>query len=135
MDEKTDKDLFLESLDRCAVDEDFINSFYARFMDSSEDIKDKFKRTDFSRQNTMLFRSIRVSAGATSGEPAAIRELNERARTHSRQHLNIKPEYYELWLESLIATASEYDPHWRHRVEQAWRNILGFVIKRMINSY
>jgi hypothetical protein len=44
----------------------------------------------------MLRRSLKLSAGATEGESAALAELKERAETHDRNHLDIKPELYDL---------------------------------------
>ena len=43
MQEKSPKDLFLESLDRCTQFEDFVPSFYKRFMASSDEIQKKIQ--------------------------------------------------------------------------------------------
>ncbi len=83
----------------------------------------------------MLLRSLELSAGATAGDAEALREIQERAITHDRDHLNIRPEYYALWLDSIIAAAKDYDPEWEDSVESAWREILGHVIKHMIRKY
>ncbi len=81
MDEATPKQLFLLSLDRCADDEQFIPAFYERFLATSDEIRHKFRHTDFEHQNQMLLRSLKLSAGATSGDPASLREL--RTFTHN----------------------------------------------------
>ena len=135
MEETTPKQLFITSLNRCKTDESFIPSFYERFMDCSEEIRDKFKLTDFNSQNEMLLRSLELSADATLGVPEALEEIHERGRTHDREHLDIRPELYELWLESLIATAKRTDREWNHHIESAWRSILGHVIKLMTRMY
>ncbi len=46
---------------------------------------------------------------SAESESAALAELKERVETHDRNHLDIKPELYDLWLESLVLTAQEFD--------------------------
>lgn len=129
------KDQFLDSLNRCSENEDFMSDFYARFMESSDEVRHKFRFTKFDKQKKMLLQSLQLSAAACEGEPEALREIVERARTHSRHHLDVRPVLYDLWLDSLIITAREYDCKWDDSTENAWRTVLGFVIKRMIAKY
>lgn len=131
----TPKQLFLKSLDRCAADDRFIPSFYDRFLSTSNEVRNKFAETDFDKQNQMLLQSLRISAGATAGDPAALREIRERAETHSRDNLDIPPRLYDLWLKSVLETAREFDASWSHSVEEAWTTILGHVIKHMVKFY
>jgi len=126
---------FLGSLERCRRDEVFLSSFYERFLASSEEVREKFRRTDFKRQTQLLDRTLELSASATIGEPGARRVLAERAETHDRHHLDIRPELYDLWLETLIETARGVDPDWDHDVEEAWRHILTYVIEYMKRRY
>ncbi len=135
MDNLKAKDQFLQSLERCEEDESFIPSFYKRFLSTSDEIKDKFRHTDFEKQNKMLIRSLKLAAGATIGEPEALQELRDRAETHDRHHLNIKPELYDAWLNAVIETAREYDAQWNDNIESIWRSILGHVINHMIKFY
>ena len=131
----TPREIFLESVNRCVANEGFIAAFYDRFLRSSSDIRHRFRFTDFERQHRMLRRSLELCAGATAGEPEALQEIGERARTHSRAHLNIEPRLYTVWLETIVDTASDFDPDWSEGVEDAWRDILGHVIKHMIRHY
>ncbi len=135
MDEPSHKDLFLQSLNRCTKSEDFIPAFYDRFLASSYEIRDKFRRTDFAQQNKMLLRSLRLIAGATAGDSKSLQELRERTETHNRYHLNIQPRLYDLWRSVIIKTASEFDDQWNDDVETAWNAILGHVIDHMIKYY
>ena len=135
MNEPTSKTLFLESVERCVASKAFIPAFYKRFLASSDAVKQKFRFTDFSQQEQLLHRSLILCAGATTGAPGALREIDERARTHDRDHLDIEPGLYDVWLEAIINTASEFDSYWDEPTENAWRKILGHVIRRMIRSY
>ena len=104
-------------------------------MSSSDDVRDKFSNTNFEKQNKMLLRSLQLCAGATSGDPAALREMDERAITHGSHHLNIEPRLYDLWLEAIVTAAGDHDDEWNDEVDAAWRRILGFVIQHMIRKY
>lgn len=128
------KDLFLGSLTRCDRNGTFVEQFYERFMASPE-VREKFVTTDFARQRRMLRRSLELMARASAGEPDGLRELNDRAETHSRANLNIEPRLYGIWLDSLIETARRSDPEWTPTVELAWREILGIAIRHMIKAY
>lgn len=131
----TPKEVFLASLSRCEDDEGFIDKFYARFLDSSDEIRTKFIHTNFAQQRQKLRRSLQLCVEATDGTPAGLIELRERSTSHDRYHLNIKPHHYDVWLESLIETAKECDRHWTTQLEEIWRRLLGHVIKRMIAAY
>lgn len=135
MAETIPKDLFLQSLNRCAEFEKFIPSFYDRFLSESDEIRDKFRHTDFKTQNRMLLRSLRLAAGATAGEPEALRELKERAKTHDRYHLNIEKRLYDQWRSAIIETARKFDDQWDNKIENAWYTILGHVIAHMVKYY
>ena len=47
--------------------------------------------------------------------------LRRIAVTHCQSNYNIKPEYYDHWLEALILTAREKDPQFDRETELAWR--------------
>ena len=134
-DPATPKELFILSLERCAENEDFVPAFYDEFLNASDQVRKHFRFTSFEKQNQMLLASLRLSAGATNGDPDSLRELKARSESHSRDRMNIEPELYDLWLEALIKAASKYDPEWNPEIENAWRTILGFVIHRMTTSY
>ncbi len=57
----------------------------------------------------MLSRSLELCAGATSGKPEALAEMHRRATSHDRDHLNIEPRFYDSWMETIIATAKDFD--------------------------
>ena len=131
----TDKSLFHHSLERCTASENFIPAFYDRFVASSDDVKLRFVNTDFEKQNAMLVKSLLLIEAATEGKTEGLRELNERAETHDRYHLKIKPELYELWRAAVLQTASEFDPAWNDEIEKAWQHIIDFAIAYMVRRY
>jgi hemoglobin-like flavoprotein len=131
----TPKDRFLQSLERCAADEQFIPAFYDRFLGSSIEVRSKFRQTDFSKQHAMLLRSLRLAAGAVEGDHDALVELAARTETHDRQHLNIPPRLYQFWLDAALTTAAQFDPEWDHPTAVAWDRILGYLVEHMTRHY
>ncbi len=129
------KDIFLQSLERCTSSKEFIPAFYRRFLAASDEIREKFKHTDFEKQNKMLVRSLKLAAGATAGEANSLQELRDRAETHDRHHLDIKPELYDHWRDAIIAAANEFDPKWNDETKDAWHSVLGYVINHMTKYY
>jgi pantothenate kinase-related protein Tda10/hemoglobin-like flavoprotein len=129
------KAAFLQSLLRCEAQPDFIPRFYRHFIGSSAEVAFKFRFTDFERQQHMLLRSLQLCAQATAGDPDGLAELSARAETHSRSHLDIKPELYTLWLDAAIETVRECDPAWSPEVSAAWRQVVGFAILHMAHGY
>ena len=77
MEATTVNELFLDSLERCSRSKKFIPTFYHRFQSASDDISDKFRHTNFERQNRMLLRSLRLAAHAAAGHPEAARVRRE----------------------------------------------------------
>ena len=125
-----------DSLSRCVQNGDFLNSFYEHFMASSEDIKAKFAQTDFERQKKVLQDSLflmMVAAGTEKGP--AHKELEKLAQRHSREHLDIKPEWYVNWLECLMKAVSEHDPKYSPEVEASWRASLADGIEFLKSRY
>ena len=104
-------------------------------MDSSDEVREKFAHTDLGRQVQMLRRSLELAAAATEGEREGLSELTMRATTHDHAHLDVRPALYDLWTEALIATAAECDPDWSEVVEDAWRDVLGFLTGFMKQRY
>ena len=135
MEATTVNELFLDSLERCAKSKKFIPAFYTRFLSASDDIRDKFRHTDFERQNRMLLRSLRLAAHAADGKPEVLREIQERAVSHSRKHLNIDPRLYNFWRSALIETSRQFDDQWDDDIEEAWLTVLEYVINQMIKHY
>jgi hemoglobin-like flavoprotein len=125
-----------DSLSRCVKDPRFLDRFYELLMASSDDIREKFETTDFERQMKVLQDSLfvmMVAAGTTSG--MAHKELAKLAERHSRNNLNIKPEWYVNWLDCLMKAVTEVDPQYTPELELAWRESLKGGIDLLKSKY
>ncbi|MCP5214280.1 MAG: hypothetical protein H6995_04640 [Pseudomonadales bacterium] len=132
---KTSKTVFLQSLRRCKKNDDFIDRFYTRFFATADEVKMMFIHTNINLQKVKLLKSLEMIVLAIEGIPEAVHQLNERAISHDRHHLNVKPELYDYWLESLLKTVVECDNEYTKEVELAWREVVGFIVKHMVSKY
>jgi hemoglobin-like flavoprotein len=121
---------FLDSLNRCLATPHFLEQFYAVFMASSDEVREKFRDVDPVRQARVLadtLYALAVVAQGQEGSPAW-GDFPRLAEKHSRRELDIRPELYDLWLECLIGTVGRCDPHYSADIEAAWRETLAIGI-------
>ncbi|MGI9284147.1 MAG: globin [Pseudomonadales bacterium] len=102
---------------------DFFKSFYDRFLSDDKEIAQRFANTDMDRQQSMLKKSFyKLFAFYASGQTDDyIRHIAEQ---HDHKHLDVRPEFYDRWLECLIGTVNQYDEAFSEDVELAWRLVM-----------
>ena len=132
---KSDAELFNSSYERCQSKPGFLERFYEIFLGSSEEVAEKFKHTDFSRQREVLKASLYMLMLASLGTPEALQHLERMAQLHSRGQLNIRPELYDLWLTCMLQTVKEFDRLFDENTEQAWRRVLQHGIDYIKSRY
>jgi hypothetical protein len=130
-------EVFLASFKRCLTRPDFLLNFYGIFMASSDEVREKFKNTDFKRQTRVLAESLWAMAVVAQGEQGspAWGDLPRLAERHSRRDLDIRPGLYDGWLESLLEAARRHDPVFSPEIEDAWRKTLAVGIEHMRSRY
>jgi hemoglobin-like flavoprotein len=128
---------FLASLKRCLAQPGFLERFYERFVGSSEAVREKFRGTDMKRQARVLADSLYVVANAVQGAENSVArsELPKIAERHDRRHMDITPELYDAWVDTLVATARDTDPQYGPAAEAAWRETLAFGVRYMRDRY
>lgn len=115
-------------------DVDFFGAFYENFLSCSPHIAARFHKTDMVKQRGMLkksFYSLMVFYVTNSLDNS----LERIAESHNAKNLNIPPAMYDLWLESLIKTASEWDPLFDDDTELGWRLVMSSGITYMKYKY
>lgn len=130
-------EVFVASLKRCLARPEFLHDFYRAFVGSSDEIRAKFRDTDFERQTRMLADSLMVmavSAQGREGSPAR-GDLPRIAQRHSRQDLDIPASMYDTWLSCLLDTAGRFDPEFSPGIQDAWRETLTAGIDYMRARY
>ena len=63
------------------------------------------------------------------------RSLRVTAEIHSRHFLDIRPELYALWLDSLCEAIQQHDSQHTPELEQLWREAMQKGIDLMISAY
>lgn len=112
----------------------FFEAFYDRFLKSDPRVAEHFKHTHMDQQQKMLeksFYKLLVFYATNSSDEF----LEQVAIRHSKLALNIQPELYDLWLEVLIDTVTDFDPQFDDSVELAWRLVLSTGITYMKFKY
>lgn len=105
-------------------------------MDSSPRVKKKFANTDFVRQKRALRASLHLmplAAGDKTDGPD--RYLKELAARHSLAELDIGAEFYDLWLDSLLAVVRKRDPEISPEIERAWEDVMMVGISYLLSHY
>lgn len=123
---------FNDSFVRCINDPLFLDQFYEVFLASSDEIRAMFKDTDMGTQKAMLMTSLVYMSDAHKDTPGLLASIAEK---HDKDHLNIKPYFYALWLDRLIAAAKSIDPLFDVKTEMLWKETLQQGIDFMISKY
>lgn len=133
----SDTEVFRASLRRCLADNTFIHAFYDLFVDSSPEVREKFKSTDFPRQARVLADSLYLMAVASESKDDSIAwsEMNRLAERHSRKGLDVRPELYQSWLDCLVKAAAKFDPQFSPEIEASWRRALLPGIEHLRSAY
>ena len=63
------------------------------------------------------------------------KRMNEIGENHSRAHMNVRPEWYPIWLDSMIHAVEECDPHFSESLGDTWRIVLTPAIDLIISKY
>ena len=92
-----------------------------------------FSQTDFERQHKLLQHSLGVLLiYAKRQNPALLERIAER---HNRKNVNVVPELYPFFVESLVKAAEEHDPEFDSDADKAWRAALAPGIEFMKARY
>ena len=129
-------DTFRRSLQRCSEDPGFLDLFYRTFLGASPKVQEKFAHTDFEKQKRALHGSfqlmLRAAREESQGQPVFLDEL---ALRHGQSQLAIGAEFYDLWLDSLLAAVRICDPAHSPEVEKAWEEVMGIGIRYLCSRY
>ena len=123
------------SFDRCEASGDFAEEFYQVFLNSSPEIGPLFAKTDFVKQRKLIRASVYIMVTRSPAEPTAREALDKIGHSHGRTELDIRPELYELWLDSLCETIKRMDPEWTPELQQEWRDRLRPAIEAITALY
>lgn len=124
------------SFERCsALGDEFFDTFYANLVDQETAIAQMFAETDMQKQNELIEEGIRNLIAYAQGDENAENRIRELGRSHGRDHLNVPPEFYPFWVESLLKALGEHDAEFTEELEESWRSVLAPGINLMVSYY
>lgn len=132
---ETTIDAVRKSYGRVLTKRTFIPAFYKIFTNSHPSIPGMFKNTDFEKQHELLAQSINMAILFTQNNVIAKNAITRLRKSHDHEHLNIKPDLYPLWIDSLIRALKECDPEFTPALEQQWREIIEPAINHIREGY
>ena len=130
-------EIFNDSFERCKSNSDFLDYFYQTFMNSNDEVKQKFEHTDFKKQKANVVHSIYVlmSLVSNSANNSDLEDMDRVAKLHDRKHLNVGPHLYECFLQSILAAVKKYDNKYDSEIENAWQKMMLHGIEFMQSRY
>ncbi len=123
-----------ESYMRCLGEGDFVGHFYELFLNADPEIEEMFKQTNFDIQRLLLRKAIMAILMYYGGDRAGRHKMAHLQETHNPRHMNIKPQHYEKFMESLQQTVRNLDTEYDQQVDEAWAEVISFAIKMMTKS-
>lgn len=121
---------------RCMKDRDeFFDDFYGTLSDKAPGIGTMFAHVDMQRQNQLIRNAVEDLINYAVGNETAEQELRRLGGTHNRHGLNVVPELYDLWVDTIVETMRDHDPDADDDIDAAWRVVLRDGIKLMTSLY
>lgn len=117
---ESDIELFHNSFERCMARPDFLDIFYERFVETSAEVREKFRGTDFRKQKRVLRVSLYSIVSAIVRRESDLGFLSDIARTHSASGYGIKPAMYQLWLDCLVIAVAQCDDEFNDEIARVW---------------
>lgn len=130
---KNNTDAVMQSYGRCCKENDFFENFYEYFLQSSEEVRAKFIRTDMASQKRLLRQGIMNLVMVSRGMPDT--KLRQLGATHSRQGFDIPPHLYDLWVHALLVTVKKHDKDYTPDIKDAWLDVLNRGIAVIKSCY
>jgi len=117
-------------------DTTFFELFYSLFLKSHPDITNLFSQTNLEKQYAALKNGLNMAIMFADGDQYIAKDVLEKiGRTHCRSKMNIKPEYYKYWVDSLIHTLSLKDEKFDETLEMKWREALQVTVDFITERY
>lgn len=112
------------SVTRCVALPEFFPAFYRNFFAALPEAEPLFVKTNLARQHKLIEHAIKILLifpQQAGGESTLLDRLAEK---HGKAELGIPPAWYAPFLDSLVVTASQFDPEFTSEVGAAWRESL-----------
>lgn len=113
--------LVQKSYARCSKSKDFFDDFYDDFLSGTDEIKSLFAKTSRAKKKVFIHNGLSTMLLYSMGSASSKSRLTKLAVKHGPDEMNIRPELYPYWTESLMRTISKHDPEFSPELDRAWR--------------
>ena len=123
------------SFGRASMKGDLIDRFYQIFLASHPTIRPRFQNTDFEKQKALLKQGVNLIIMYAKGNIVGKTGLERIRDTHQKSKMNIPPQLYSYWTQSLLKAISEMDPKFNSELEKFWKEIVARGVEFIIDGY
>ena len=116
--------VFQESLERCLGGKGFVLRFYERLRESSPEAAEKFASTSWPIQKRKLTASLYMAMLLADDSPEGRAHFDRIAQLHGKEALDIRPDLYGVWIDTILESVAEFDPNYDDEIERVWRTLL-----------
>lgn len=124
-----------DSYSRCCVDPKFFDVFYGNFLASHPTIAPMFAKTEMSKQKALLRQGISMMFMHLGGNGVGTTGIDRIGESHSKKKMNIDPNLYDFWINSLVKSVKECDEKMTPALETEWRKTLRTGVDRIVSFY
>ena len=128
-------DIVQQSYAACCLSPKFFDDFYDAFLASSSEIAAKFVNTNMAKQKQLLRDGISFMIMFSKGSAAGQAKVKRLGETHAQDRMDIKPQWYDLWVNALLKAVAKHDPKFTPALDRAWRTVLSKGIDSMRRQY
>lgn len=129
---KIAKDCFLRSKNN----PQFASLFYHNLFFLNKDLRKYFLNTKWEHQEKALMHGLdHLTNFLDEKSDFSRNQISRLSQLHSKKNLNIHPHDYYYWLDALILTFRETDPHWIDNDSYYVREVFFYPISFMISMY
>ena len=114
-----------KSLGRALLNGDIFDTFYGIFLQADPRIPVLFANTSWEDQKGLLRQGVNNVISFYEGSVTAKSAMDRIRHTHGRDRMNIPPDLYDKWVESMIKAVEQHDPQFTPELAQHWREVLG----------
>jgi len=123
------------SFGRALWDLEFLDKFYAIFLDSHPDVRALFVNTNFVKQKELLRHGLMSVLMFAEGQPSARSSLERIRASHARGMLGVSPDLYTYWIDSLLKAVAKSDPKFDPSLEVDWRKVIAPAVEFIKSGY
>lgn len=130
------EDVVRPSFERCmASSTEFFDDFYSELSDKAPGIGAMFAAVDMLEQNRLIRKGVTHLIDYAAGNAQAAAELQRIGTSHDQNGLNVQPELYPVWVDTLIDTIRHHDSRSDDAIDAAWRVVVRGGIDLMVARY